>query len=44
MKCIRTKQLHDYDSNIIYTKQYKASTKNTHTPRHIDCMFHTDMI
>ena len=33
MKCIRTKQIHDYNSNIIYTqyKQHKASTKNTHT-------------
>ena len=35
MKCIRTKQIHEYNSNIIYTKykQYKANTiKNTHTP------------
>ena len=34
MKCIRTEQIHDDNSNIIYTqyKQHKASTKNTHTP------------
>ena len=35
MKCIRTKQIHEYNSNIIYTlyKQHKANTKkNTHTP------------
>ena len=34
MKCIRTKQIHEYNSNIIYTqyKQHKANTKkNTHT-------------
>ena len=33
MKCIRTKQIHEYNSNIIYTqyKQHKAST-NTYTP------------
>ena len=33
MRCIRTKQLHEYNGNIIYTqyKQHKANTKNTHT-------------
>ena len=32
MKCIRTKQIHEYNSNIIYTqyKQHKANTKRTH--------------
>ena len=33
MKCIRTKQIHEYNSNIIYTqyKQHKANTKKAHT-------------
>ena len=34
MKCIRTKQIHGYKSNLIYTqyKQHKARTKtHTHT-------------
>ena len=33
MKCIRTKQIHEYNSNIIYTqyKQHKANTKKKHT-------------
>ena len=33
MKCIRTKQIHEYNSNIIYTqyKQHKANTKKNHT-------------
>ena len=36
MKCIRTKQIHKYNSNIIYTqyKQHKANTKK-HTHTHI---------
>ena len=37
MKCIRTKQIHEYNSNIIYTpyKQHKANTKKTtHTHTH----------
>ena len=37
MKCIRTKQIHEYNNNIIYTqyKQHKASTKkHTHTHTH----------
>ena len=29
MKCIRTKQIHEYNSNIIYT-QYKQHKTNTH--------------
>ena len=35
MKCIRTKQIHEHNSNKIYTqyKQHKANTKtHTHTP------------
>ena len=35
MKFIRTKQIHEYNSNIIYTqyRQHKANTKkHTHTP------------
>ena len=35
MKYIRTKQMHEYNSNTIYTqeKQHKANTKkNAHTP------------
>ena len=33
MKCIRTKQIHDYNNYIIYTqyKQHEVSTKHTHT-------------
>ena len=36
MKCIRTKQIHEYNSNIIYTqyKQHKTDTKTTHTRTH----------
>ena len=36
MKCIRTKQIHEYNSNIIYTqyKQHKANTKKKHTHTH----------
>ena len=36
MKCKRTKQIHDYNSNIIYTQyKHKASTKtHTHTSTH----------
>ena len=34
MACIRTKQIHEYNSNIIYTqyKQHKANTQKPHTP------------
>ena len=34
MKCICTKQIHKYNSNILYYtqyKQHKANTKSTHT-------------
>ena len=36
MKYIRTIQIHEYNSNIIYTqyKQHKANTKKTHTHTH----------
>ena len=39
MSCIRTKQIDDYNSNIIHTqcKQHKANTKtHTYTPTHIN--------
>ena len=34
MKCIRTKQIHEYNSNIIYTQynNIKQTQKHTHTP------------
>ena len=36
MKYIRTKQIHEYNSNIIYTqyKQHKANTEKKHTHTH----------
>ena len=35
MKCKRTKQIHEYNSNIIYTQyKHKANTKKKHTHTH----------
>ena len=36
MKCMRNKQIHDINSNIVYTqyKQHKANTPKKHTHTH----------